>query len=667
MKFYITTAIDYVNAKPHLGHAYEKIIADVLARWHMIKGNDVFFLTGTDENARKNSEAAKSLGVPVKEFVDENVKKFIELCKKLNVSNNDFIRTTEDRHIKVSQKIFQYVYDKGDIYKGNYEGLYCIGCEKFLTEKDLVDGKCPHHDKEPEFIKEESYFFRMSKYEKDIIKLLETKRFIVPENRRKEMLNRVKEEGLKDLCVSRVGMDWGIDVPFDRNHKIYVWFDALINYVSALGYPEGENFKYWPADIHVIGKDINWFHSVIWPSILLSAEIPVPNSILVHGFVNLKGKKMSKSSGLTVNPIEIVEKYSSDALRYFLIREIPLGHDGDFSEEALTERYNNELANNFGNFAQRTISFICKNFDDKVPEGSSSKVQETVKEKIEKSEKFWEESRLREGLEEILSISALGNEYFQKEEPWKTIKEDKEKAAHCLYNCANILKDLCILFYPVIPSSCEKLAEQLKIKIDWKNLGKNLKPGHEIGKPEILFRKIEKAEEANEEPKKPDETANKFSDLDLRVAEILEVSDHPNAEKLYLFKINCGEERQIVAGIKQWYSKEELRGKKIVVLANLEKAKLRGETSEAMLLAGEEKTEKGELVGLLFVEDSKPGEKVTVNGMEPNPKKEIKFKEFKEIKMKAGKDCVLYKNKKLVTKSGETVKVEKVKEGAGIC
>lgn len=661
MKFYITTAIDYVNAKPHIGHAYEKIIADVLARWNRLRGADVFFLTGTDENAQKNSQAAKEAGIPVKDFVESNVKNFIELCERLNVSNDDFIRTTEDRHIRVSQEIFRKVYEKGDIYKGKYEGLYCLGCEKFLTEKELVDGKCPNHDREPELISEESYFFRMSKYEKDVLKLLETPGFIVPENRRSEILNRVREEGLKDLCVSRINMNWGIDVPFDNRHKIYVWFDALINYISALDWPDGKRFKYWPADYHVIGKDINWFHSVIWPSILISAEIPVPKSVLVHGFVNLEGRKMSKSSGLTVDPIKLVEKYGSDCLRYFLIREIPLGQDGDFSEEALVERYNNELANNFGNFAQRTITFICKNFDCKIPEGKPSEVRDAAKEKIKNAEKLWRELKLREGVEEILSISSLANEYFQREEPWKAVKEDKKRAAQCIYNCTQILKDLCILFYPVIPGSCEKLAKQLNTGIDWKNLEKELKPGHMLGRPEILFKKIEPVKESE---KAAPSRQDPFSELDLRVARILDVRDHPNADKLLLMRIECGEERQIVAGIKKWYKKDELKGKNIVVVANLEPAEMRGEKSEAMLLAGEDKSGN---VGLLFVKNSEPGEKVIAQGIMPSPKQQVTFKGFQKIEIMVGKECILYGQKKLITESGETVKAEKVWEGAKVC
>ena len=290
--FYITTAIDYVNASPHLGHAYEKILADIIARYHSLKGENVFFLTGTDENAKKNELAAKEANLPTKEFVDRNAKKFIELCKTLNLSNNEFIRTTEKRHFKAAQEIFKKVYKNKDIYKGHYEGLYCQGCESFKTEKELVNGKCPEHNKKPDIIKEESYFFKLSKYQKQLIKLIETEDFIVPKNYRNEILQRLKSEKLKDLSISRENQTWGIPVPIDEKHLIYVWFDALINYISALDYPKGKNYKtYWKSSHHLIGKGINWFHSVIWPAMLLSAKIPVPKQIIVHGYITSEGKK----------------------------------------------------------------------------------------------------------------------------------------------------------------------------------------------------------------------------------------------------------------------------------------------------------------------------------------------------------------------------------------
>ncbi len=398
-KFYITTAIDYVNAKPHLGHAYEKIVADVIARWHKLKREDVFFLTGTDENAQKNEQAAKQAKIPVKKFVDENSKKFIELCKKLNLSNDDFIRTTEKKHFDVSQKIFKKVYNKGDIYKGCYEGYYCEGCEAFLTEKDLINGKCPEHDKEPKWLKEESYFFKMGKYEKDIIKLLSTKGFVYPEKYRNEILSRIKKEGLNDLSVSRNNLDWGIPVPFDKSATVYVWFDALLNYISGIDYPNAKFKKYWPADMHVIGKGINWFHSVIWPSMLLSAGIKLPKQIIVHGYVNLKGAKLGKSLGNAVDPIELSEKYGVDPIRYYLAREIPFGEDGDFSEKALKNRLNNELANELGNLVSRTLSLAEKKLDNKV---RKSKIE--LKLDVKKIEDLMEKLELHNVLNEIFKF-----------------------------------------------------------------------------------------------------------------------------------------------------------------------------------------------------------------------------------------------------------------------
>jgi len=663
MKFYITTAIDYVNAKPHIGHAYQKVIADMLARWHKIRGEDVFFLTGTDEHGQKIEESAKKAGLSPREFVDRIHLEFKKSWKLLHVDYDRFIRTTDEDHEKSAKKFIENI--KKDIYKSSYEGLYCVDCENYLTEKDLIDGKCPWHGKPPQKIKEDGYFFRLSKYEKALLELYEKNpEFILPDSRRNEIRNRVKE-GLKDLYLTR--KVWGIKFPLDKEFTIYVWVEALLNYISGIGWPSDKKFKkFWPADIHLLGKDNGWFHCVIWPALLMSGGVELPKTVFVHGFLTVNGQKISKSLGNVIAIDYLVDKYTSDGVRYLLVRETPLGQDGDFSEKALVDRYNNELANNFGNFAQRTIAFIWKNFDGKIPEGSPSEIQGKIKNKIENTEKLWSQLKLREGVEEILSISSLGNEYFQKEEPWKAIRENKKKAENCLYNCTQILKDLCILFYSIVPESCEKLAEQLNVEIEWKNLGKELKPGHKIGKPEVLFKKIEPAKTESEKAKKEASLPKRdsFSGLDLRVARILEVRDHPNADKLYVMKINCGEERTIVAGIKQWYKKEELEGKKIVVVANLEQAELRGVKSEAMLLAGEEKNGN---VGLLFVDNSNVGEKVVTEGIKPEPKPQVTFKEFKEIKMKAGKDCVLYKNKKLVTESGETVKAERVKEGAEIC
>lgn len=494
-KFYITTAIDYVNAAPHLGHLYEKICADVIARWHRLKGEDVFFLTGTDENAQKNEKAAKEAGAPVKDFVDKNTQKFIELCKLFNISNDDFIRTTEKRHVKVSQEIFKKLFDNGNIYKGYYEGYYCYGCEEFKTEKDLIDGKCPEHDKKPELEKEESYFFKLSKYQSELLKLLE-KSFVLPVKRKNEIIARLKEDNLKDLSVSRPNIEWGIDTPIDDKHKIYVWVDALVNYISALDYPDGKNYKkYWPADVHFIGKGINWFHSVIWPAILLAANVPLPKLVLVHGYVTIGGEKLSKSKGTIVDPFELVKKYQVDAIRHFLLREIPFGEDGDFSEKALTERTNNELVANIGNFIHRTLTFLWSNFDGKVPNPKEydqldKELEECIKKIAGDVGKDMEKNYLDKGLRIIGEFSSFCNQYFQKKEPWKT------KDSNCLYLSINAVKSLAILLEPYVPSSCEKLWEQLNLdgnvhEQKWDSASKiEIKSGHKINKPEVLFKKI---------------------------------------------------------------------------------------------------------------------------------------------------------------------------------
>ena len=496
--FYISTAIDYVNAPPHLGHLYEKVCADVIARYHRLKGEDVFFLTGTDENAQKNEKAAKELKIPVRELVDRNAQIFRLLCKVFNISNDDFIRTTEPRHVKVSQLIFQKLFDKGDIYKGYYEGYYCSGCEAFLTEKDLVDGKCPEHEKEPEWLKEESYFFRLSKYHDQILKLV-SGQFIAPEDKKNEIVARVKNEGLKDLSVSRPNIKWGIDTPVNSNHKIYVWIDALVNYISALDYPDGDRYKkYWPADIHLIGKGINWFHSVIWPAILLSAGIPLPKTILVHGYVTLGGEKLSKSKGLIINPFDLAEKYYVDAVRYFLLKEIPFGGDGSFLEEMLIEKTNNELVATIGNFIHGTLSFIASNFNCKIPspgeyDDADRKFEERIKAIASEVASEMDKNKLDVGIKKILEFCGACNQYFQKKEPWL----NKEEAKTTLYLCANAVRTLAILLEPFVPSSSEKLWKTLGYedsvhKQNWFSASQlKLNPNQVIKRPEILFKIIE--------------------------------------------------------------------------------------------------------------------------------------------------------------------------------
>ncbi|MCK5043937.1 methionine--tRNA ligase, partial [Candidatus Pacearchaeota archaeon] len=403
-KFYITTAIDYVNAKPHIGHAFEKVLADALIRWNKIKGKKTWFLTGTDENAQKNVYAAKKAKISTQKFVDKNSQIFVELCKELNVDYDRFIRTTEEAHKKKAQEIFKKVYDKGEIYKGRYEGNYCTGCEAFITERELVNGKCPEHEKEPEWMSEDAYFFKLSKYQKKLISFV--KNYIVPDSRKNEILSRLKKEKLRDLCVSRLNLDWGIDSPIDSKFKIYVWFDALINYIS------GANGN-WPADVHIVGKGINWFHSVIWPAILMSAGYELPDKLLVHGYLNIKGKKISKTLGNVIDPIELIKKYGSDSLRYSLCKCSVL-EDSDFSEAVLINRHNNELADKLGNLVSR-VSTLAEKYGIEKTENKLLK-----KLNVKKIEKLFENYELDKVLHEVFAFIDICNEYVQNKKPWET-------------------------------------------------------------------------------------------------------------------------------------------------------------------------------------------------------------------------------------------------------
>lgn len=470
-KFYITTAIDYVNAEPHIGHAFEKTLADAIARWHKLKEEDVFFLTGVDENAQKNVQAAEKAGINVREFVDKNTGFFLKLCKELNIGYDDFIRTSAGDHGVIVQKIVKRIIDKGDIYKGVYEGLYCVGCETYYTERDLVDGKCPEHNKEPEPRKEEAYFFKLSKYKKELLKIIPG--YIIPESRKNEIIARVKEE-LNDICVSRKGAKWGIGFPNDKDYKVWVWIDALINYISGL---KDKEKKYWPADVHVIGKGINWFHSVIWPSILLSAGYKLPKKLLVHGYLTLGGGKISKSLGNVIDPLELLGKYSADSVRYSLLK-CSVFEDSDYSEEILISRNNNELANKLGNLISRVAALTEKYGIQKCENKLLKKL------KLKEIEKLIENYELDKALNLIFEFIDKCNEYVQEKKPWET--HDKK----VLYELADSIKAIAILLWPFIPSTSEKIAEQFGFKIDYKEIDKPLRVG-KIKKSEILFKKID--------------------------------------------------------------------------------------------------------------------------------------------------------------------------------
>jgi methionyl-tRNA synthetase len=595
--FYISTAIDYVNAKPHLGHAYEKVCTDIIARWHRLLNEDVFFVTGTDENAQKNVSAANKAGMKTKEFVDQHAKVYKNLCKLYDISYNDFIRTTETRHKKVAQTIFQKMFDKKDIYLGNYEGLYCEGCEAYITEKELVDGKCPEHGKKPKHLKEESYFFKASKYQKKILKLLETDTFVVPKSKRNEMIQRIKKDGLRDLCVSRKDLDWGIQVPFDKKHRIYVWKDALENYISCLEYPNSPNYlKYWKENknkIHVIGKGINFFHSVVWPAVLYSAGIPLPKSILVHGYVNIKGKKMSKSQGIVVDPLELVDKYPLDSIRYYFCRQISFGEDGDFSEETLIDRHNNELVNDLGNLQSRTLTMIEKYFKGKIPRTNKNELVKKLN--FKKINDLMLNYELHNALSEIWKFVNECNKYINANKPWELAKTNKKKLETVLYNLADSLRIVSILIEPFMPNTSKTIKQQLglKKKETFKDLKFGLLGNNQINKKGYLFTKIEEEKMTEKQVISTPEAGHyipykEWEKMKFRVGTIKKAEPHPNADKLYVLLVDLGKgenPRQIVAGIKKGYELKDLIGKQIIVFTNLQPTKIRGIESNGMLLA----------------------------------------------------------------------------------
>jgi len=473
---------------PIFGHAYEKVCADCVARWHRLLGKKVFFLTGTDEYGTKIQRAAKQAGKDPKKFVDEMVVHFEAMDKALNVKYDRFIRTTDADHVKVCKDIFQKLYDKGDIYLGEYSGWYCPECETFYTEKDLVDGNCPTHKKKPEWVKEESYFFKMSKYQDLVLKKLKEKDSIIPPGRAKEIINRI-EDGLQDLSVSRVNVFWSIPVPFDKKHFQYVWTTALLNYVTGAGYGTKNFDKIWPADYHFIGPDILWHHTAIWYSILAAAEIPLPKTVSVHGWITFGGEKMSKSRGAVVDPIEISEKHGSDAIRYYLLREVPFGQNGSFTEEALVRRVNNELANELGNLVNRTIVMIEKYSKGEIPKGEADK---RLQKKLNLGEitELMDKLELHHALAEIFSFVSACNQFINEKEPWKL--QGEEQAA-VLYSLADSLRIIAILLYAFMPGTAKKINQQLGI-----SLGKiadcefnKLKAGTKVKKAGILFKKIE--------------------------------------------------------------------------------------------------------------------------------------------------------------------------------
>ena len=619
--FYITTPIYYVNDVPHIGHAYTTIAADVIARWHRISGEDVFFLTGTDEHGQKIAEAAAKNGKEPKQFVDDTVWVFINAWNVLKISYSDFIRTTDQRHEDIVKKIVKEIYERGDIYKGEYEGWYCVPCESFWTELQLKEEKCPDCGRGVKKVTEEAYFFRLSKYQDRILEHFRKNRdFVCPKDKKKEMVNRIKE-GLKDLCITRKTVAWGIPFPLDESHTMYVWVEALMNYVTGLGYP-GEKFKkYWPADVHLVGKEINWFHSVIWPCLLWSMGLEAPKKIFAHGWWTVDGEKMSKSVGNVVDPLEMSNKYGVDVFRYFLLREVPFGSDGDFSEKNLITRNNSELANDLGNLVNRVAVMAEKYFSGKIPKGEKDKELEgKALEILKKVKKNMDKLELSEALLNIWGFVGAANKYITDKEPWKI--EDKKELGNVIYNLAEALKFIGIIVNPFIPDTSLEILRRMGIggaslkDVKWAKI----KFGN-IEKGELLFRKIEtekddkaeisdKAKTEDKKIKKGDYVSfEDFKKLDIRIGRILKVEKVEGADKLLKLDVDLGEEkRTIVAGIAESYGAEELLGKEVPIIANLEPRMIRGIESRGMILAA---VENGKPIILNPEKEVEPGTKVS--------------------------------------------------------
>ena len=627
--FYITTPIYYVNASPHIGHAYTTIVADTLARYHRMAGEDTFFVTGTDEHGDKIAEAAQKAGITPKEYADKISAQFRNLWPELSITNDYFIRTTDTNHIETVRNILQKVYDAGDIYFGQYEGYYCVGCERFYMEKELVEGKCPDHQTKPEYRKESNYFFRMSKYQDWLINYIkENPSFIRPERYKNEVLAFLRDP-LEDLCISRpkTRLQWGITLPFDENYVTYVWFDALINYITALDYPQGDKFKkFWPASQHLIAKDILKPHGIYWPTMLKAAGIEPYRHLNVHGYWNSDASKMSKSLGNVIRPLDLKDKYGLDAFRYFLMRDMVFGLDSNFSEEAFVQRLNSDLANDLGNLVSRTITMAIKYCDGKTPALSPAKrdsvLQEAATKTIDEVEACFSDMSLHKALIAIWAFINTANKYIVEHEPWNLAKDpvSKEKLLAIMYNLLVALRSIAILITPFMPQTAGKILRQIGIsesqKLDFSIIRKDgaLTAGSPLIRGDSLFPRIEVEKEVSPATMKVDTLDLKpvidyedFAKIDLRVAKILEAEAVPKSNKLLKLKIDIGEERTIVAGIGKDYNPTDLIGKKVVIVANLKPAKLMGVESRGMILATD--TDQG-LTILSFDREAKTGAKI---------------------------------------------------------